>query len=35
MEFIALTDEWIEEHNEQRPHEALQNRTPAEENQKV
>jgi len=26
-EVIALTDKWIEEHNDRRSHEALQNRT--------
>jgi transposase InsO family protein len=35
MGFIALTHEWNEEYNERRPHEALQNRTPTEENQQV
>ncbi len=29
-EVRALTEEWIEEYNERRPHEALQNRTPSE-----
>ena len=33
--FRALTDEWIEEYNERRPHEALQNRTPSEWKQQI
>ena len=30
LQVRALTEEWIEEYNERRPHEALQNRTPSE-----
>lgn len=30
QEVRKLTDEWIEEYNERRPHEALNNMTPAE-----
>lgn len=33
--FITLTEEWIEEYNERRPHKALQNRTPTKKNQQV
>jgi putative transposase len=32
-EISALTEEWIEEYNQRRPHEALKNRTPFEWNQ--
>ena len=34
-EVIALTEEWIEEYNERRPHEALQNRRPSEWKQQI
>ncbi|MFM8317286.1 MAG: transposase, partial [Bacteroidota bacterium] len=34
-EVRALTEEWIEEYNERRPHEALQNRTPSEWKQQI
>jgi transposase InsO family protein len=34
-EVLALTEEWIEEYNERRPHEALQNRTPSEWKQQI
>ncbi len=34
-EVLALTEEWIEEYNERRPHEALHNRTPSEWKQQI
>ena len=34
-EVRALTEEWIEEYNERRPNEALQNRTPSEWKQQI
>ena len=34
-EVRALTEEWIEEYNERRPHEALHNRTPSEWKQQI
>ncbi len=34
-EVRALTEEWIEEYNERRPHEALQNRTSSEWKQQI
>jgi len=34
-EVRTLTEEWIEEYNERRPHEALQNRTPSEWKQQI
>ena len=34
-EISALTEEWIEEYNQRRPHEALKNRTPSEWKQQI
>jgi putative transposase len=34
-EVRALNEEWIEEYNERRPHEGLQNRTPPEWKQQI
>jgi putative transposase len=34
-EVRAITEEWIEEYNEWRPREALQNRTPSEWKQQI
>jgi transposase InsO family protein len=34
-EVRALTEEWIEEYNERRPHEALQNRIPTKWKQQI
>ena len=34
-EVRALTEEWIEEYNERRPHEALNNRTPSGRKQQI
>ncbi len=34
-EVRSLTEEWIEEYNERRPHEALINRTPSGRKQQI
>ena len=34
-EVRALTKEWMEEYNQRRPHEALQNQTPSERKQQI